>query len=112
VDLPPAYHRQHDIDDHAHYRAGERDAVDARLDAWTMFVVTDGEKGEFGGDWWQGNTFTWHGTMQDMLAGHFYNREIVWTRRGESGLAWNEYDVLAGGERVLFLSSICSMKPH
>jgi hypothetical protein len=76
--------------------------------AWTMYVVADGEKGEFAGGWWQGNTFTWHGSMQEMLAGHFHNREIVWTRRGQSGLDWNEYDMFADGSRLLYLLAVCT----
>jgi hypothetical protein len=76
--------------------------------AWTMYVVTDGQSGEFTGDWWQGSTFTWHGSMHDMLAGHFYNREIVWTRHGGSHLDWNEYDIDAEGSRVPFSSAVCT----
>ena len=80
--------------------------------AWEMYVFAGYERGEFDGWWWQGNTFTWHGSMNDMLVGHIHNQEIVWTRHGESHLDWNEDEPLADGSRVLNSSATCVRSLH
>lgn len=74
---------------------------------WTMYALTDEGSGEFAGVWWEGSTFTWHGSTTDM-ASHFRNREIVWSRHGDSKFDWREYDELADGSRILSSAEACT----
>ncbi len=75
--------------------------------AWHMYDIADGEtSGEFGGVWWEGSSFTWHGSTFDMMS-HISNEEIVWTRHGVSKFDWSSYGTIADGSRKLGSSAVC-----